>query len=253
MPSFTWAFPSIYLMGESEGRACDLLQSDGPSSWAAEAWRESGSMAHPSEEEGCLFCQVLRVSSDELPWHDKILARAPEVGAVIAGLGAFVPGYVLVFPEEHTESTLRVTPHERFLEFVDRAVSRVTTIFGPATIFEHGSCVTPGARRSACLDHAHLHVLPGSYRLAGSMQQRSTKLLNDIDYALKSLESADGYLYLREPSGAAWYAPDPRVSQYFRRKVAEYLNAPDEWDYLMFPRLDNVRETIHRFGELHLE
>jgi diadenosine tetraphosphate (Ap4A) HIT family hydrolase len=210
-------------------------------------------MADPNEAEDCLFCQVLRVSSDELPWHDKILGRAPEVGAVIAGLGAFVPGYVLVFPEEHTESTLRVRPRERFLEFVDQAVSRVTAVFGPATIFEHGSCATPNARRSACLDHAHLHVLPGSYGLAGSMQQRSARLLNDIDHALKSLEPADGYLYLREPSGAVWYAPDPRVSQYFRRMVADYLNAPDEWDYLMFPRLDNVRETIHRFGELGLE
>jgi hypothetical protein len=210
-------------------------------------------MADPSEEEDCLFCQVLRVTSDELPWHDKILARVPDVGAVIAGLGAFVPGYVLVFPEEHTESTLRVGPLERFLEFVDRAVSRVTAVFGPATIFEHGSCATPGARRSACLDHAHLHVLPGSYQLAGSIQQRPTKLLNDIGYALRGSEASEGYLYLREPSGAVWYAPDPRVSQYFRRKVAEHLNAPDEWDYLMFPRLDNVRETIHRFGELRLE
>jgi diadenosine tetraphosphate (Ap4A) HIT family hydrolase len=210
-------------------------------------------MANRDEERDCLFCQVLRVSSDELPWHDKILARAPDVGAVIAGLGAFVPGYVLVFPEEHTESTLRVSLRERFLEFADRTVSRVTAVFGPATIFEHGSCTAPGARRSACLEHAHLHVLPGSYKLAGSMQQWPVKVLDNIGYALKGSQLSEGYLYLREPSGAVWYAPDPRVSQYFRRKVAAYLNTPDEWDYLMFPRLDNVRETIHRFEELDLE
>lgn len=204
-----------------------------------------------SEVEDCLFCQVLGAGSDELPWHDKVLARVPDVGAVIAGLGAFVPGYVLVFPEEHIKSTLQIRFRKRFLEFVDRAVGRVTDIFGPATIFEHGTCVTPGTRRSACLDHAHLHVLPGSYRLTIFMQRRYA---NPMYYnGLNGNESPDGYLYLREPEGPAWYAPDPKVSQYFRRKIAEQLNRPDEWDYLMFPRLNNVRETIARFGELSLE
>jgi len=160
---------------------------------------------------------------------------------------------VLIFPEEHIESTLRIRFRERFLELVDRTVSRVVVLFGPVTIFEHGNCATPGARRSACIDHAHLHVLPGAYKLAGFMQLRSTMPMNNNSGELNEYESSDGYLYLREPAEIAQYAPDPRVSQYFRRKIAEQLNRPDEWDYLMFPRLDNVRETIHRFGDLGFE
>lgn len=208
---------------------------------------------NPSDTEDCLFCQVVADGSDELPWHDKVLARAPGVGAVIAGLGAFVPGYVLVFPEEHVESICRIRSRERFLEFLELAVSRVTVIFGAPTIFEHGSCVTPGVRRSACLDHAHMHVLPGSYNLAASLESSPTGPVYNTDIDANGDILSDGYLYLREPAAASSYRSDPRVSQYFRRRIAEHLNRPDEWDYLMFPRLDNVRETIHRFGEIKLD
>jgi hypothetical protein len=37
------------------------------------------------------------------------------------------------------------------------------------------------------------------------------------------------------------------MSQFFRRQIATTLGIPDEWDYLLFPRLENVVQTIQHF------
>jgi hypothetical protein len=62
----------------------------------------------------------------------------------------------------------------------------------------------------------------------------------------RSAPAGIGYLYLQEPDCAPRYADDPGVSQFFRRKVAMYLGVDDEWDYLLYPRLGYVRQTIER-------
>ena len=194
----------------------------------------------------CLFCGVVSLPADDLPWHDRPIARVPGVGAVIAGLGAFVPGYVLVFPDPHTESTLRMPTdiHRKFNTLLERAVAAVDAAFGPPTVFEHGACQRTDIRRSACLEHAHVHVMPGAYDLTPSVRPA------DADEPASTVATADlahsGYLFLREPRGTPIYAADPGLSQFFRRRIAEKMGIADEWDYLMFPRLDNVHITIKR-------
>lgn len=194
----------------------------------------------------CLFCQVLSVAPQDLRWHDRPLTRVPGVGAVIPGLGAFVPGYVLVFPEQHVESTLRVS-RDRCAEFNDllrRTADLVATSFGPVTVFEHGSCSRLDQRRSACLDHAHTHILPGVYALSSAIVDPHYYPRNSIP---GPLGTDLGYLLLDEPPHGPRYGADPGVSQYLRRCIAAKLDMPDEWDYLLFPRLDNVRETVKRY------
>jgi len=52
------------------------------------------------------------------------------------------------------------------------------------------------------------------------------------------------YLLLAEPGRTVQYFADPGVSQYFRRKIAARMGSPDEWDYLLFPRMHNVEQTM---------
>ena len=59
----------------------------------------------------------------------------------------------------------------------------------------------------------------------------------------QTLNADVGYLLLHEPPYGPQYRPDPGVSQYMRRCIAVKLGIPDEWDYLLFPRLENVTET----------
>jgi diadenosine tetraphosphate (Ap4A) HIT family hydrolase len=200
-------------------------------------------MTSSANTSDCLFCQVVSVPWKRLRWFDRPLAHIPGIGGVIAGLGAFVPGYVLVFPEQHIESVLQV-PRDIAVPFgnlLQGTVEAVRSTFGPPTLFEHGSCLRKDTRRSACLDHAHVHVLPGTYDLNSQLVDAigETAHLSDAT----ALECS-GYLFLQEPMARPIYSPDPGVSQFFRRHIARTLGIADAWDYLLFPRMENVSETI---------
>jgi diadenosine tetraphosphate (Ap4A) HIT family hydrolase len=190
----------------------------------------------------CLFCHATRSIPDDLQWHDRPISRVPGVGAVIPGLGAFVPGYVLVFPDRHVESTLRIRGEaaSAFGELLSWTIRSVAEVFGPVTVFEHGSCSQRDRRRSACIDHAHTHVIPGIYGLSSFMPEPFGPPADPIE---RAVDPDVGYLLLDEPPHGAQYGPDPGVSQYVRRCIALQLGIPDEWDYLLFPRLENVTET----------
>jgi hypothetical protein len=54
----------------------------------------------------------------------------------------------------------------------------------------------------------------------------------------------DGYLMYREPGGPVCYSRDLGVSQYFRRHIAAMRGSPDDWDYALFPHLDNIRTMV---------
>lgn len=205
-----------------------------------------------SETQDCLFCQINSSPAEDLEWYDRPLAHIAGAGGVIAGLGAFVPGYVLIFPDMHVESTLAIPNHfsAAFSGLVRSAVEAVSAEYGPVTVFEHGSCTRRYVRRSACLSHAHVHVLPGSYELSCHLTSVADQSKNHTP-TIERLERS-GYLFLKEPSGRPLYGIDPGVSQFFRRRIAEELDIPDKWDYLMYPYLENVRETIHRLSGLLL-
>jgi diadenosine tetraphosphate (Ap4A) HIT family hydrolase len=205
-------------------------------------------IAQASIAADCFFCKVVSIRPHQLPWHDQLLTRVPQVGAVIAGLGAFTPGYVLVFPEQHVKSTLGIAKDDYplFADLLTDTIERVTNAFGPPTIFEHGSCALENTRRSACLDHAHVHLLPGSYELSSNNQEDAIAMFERLPAIIAAVT---GYLFVQEPGSEPVYKSDPGVSQYFRRKVAAKLDFADEWDYLLFPRLENVLETIKRFPQ----
>lgn len=193
----------------------------------------------------CLFCAAYGATATDLPWYDRPLVRRPDVGVTIAGVGAFVPGYVLVAPAEHKSSMQGLPPPEgrRFVEFVHAVVRCVESRFGPATIFEHGSCRSEERRRSACITHSHIHVIPGRYSfdMLGLDKREYAELVDLVE--VPRLQRADGYLMYREPGRPVCYAPDMGVSQFFRRHIARVLGVAEEWDYALYPRWEHVRIT----------
>jgi len=193
----------------------------------------------------CPFCSACTEADDALPWYDEPLFREPGGAVAIAAVGALVPGYLLAAPRCHVPSLRRLPRADAalFLQFIDDVRNRIEARFGPTTLFEHGSCVHESRRRSACLVHSHIHLVPGHYSLAGLglvVDEYST-LTEAVDRSPG--DAVDGYLLYQEPGGAVCLASDPGVSQFFRRHIAQVLGQPDEWDYAMFPRWENVRRT----------
>ncbi|GGM05263.1 hypothetical protein GCM10007977_002980 [Dactylosporangium sucinum] len=200
----------------------------------------------PAVDDDCLFCSVNHESDEALEWYDRPIVREPGVGVAITALGSFVPGYLLVAPAWHLSSVqgLPMSVVSGFIDFLTQVVDHVEAAFGPCTVFEHGSCRSSERRRSACLTHAHAHVIPGRYSL-GSLRL-PVRVFDDFAAfaALPVQDRLDGYLMYREPDGPVCYAEDLGVSQYFRRHIAATLGAADDWDYAVFPHWDNMRLSI---------
>ena len=202
-------------------------------------------------EADCFICATSQSDSDSVPWYDRPLIREPGVGIVVSAIGAFIPGYVIVSPEMHTRS-IRDLPkgaRDELLRLTRSARFRIERIYGPATIFEHGSCQWFDGRRSACVEHSHIHVVPGEYGF-DRLALRFTAF-DSLEAMLSAAEARQGagYLMYQEPGGPVHYADDPGISQYFRRHIAAALGEADEWDYAAVPRWENVRATQLKFVE----
>jgi diadenosine tetraphosphate (Ap4A) HIT family hydrolase len=202
-------------------------------------------MLHRAHPDDCFLCAAHGGGPGALAWYDRPLAHEPGTGIAVGAIGAFVPGYVLVSPAVHTRSVQDLPPgaHAAFLAFTRKVLARVEGRYGPATVFEHGACRAAGGRRSACVDHSHLHIVPGSYGLSRAVGgTRTFNSLADLLAAPRE-QRYDGYLMYREPGGPVNYAPDPGVSQFFRRHISAVLGDPGGWDYAMFPHWHNVIAT----------
>ncbi|NMO55219.1 hypothetical protein HH310_29045 [Actinoplanes sp. TBRC 11911] len=166
----------------------------------------------------------------------------------MSAVGALAPGHLLISPVEHTESVRRLAPGRRpaFLDFTRRVQQRLEHTYGPLTVFEHGSCGRADQRRSACVAHPHIQLLPGRYGFGRlPLPVTSFDSLDNLFAATTPAGDDQGYLLYQEPGGMACLAADVGVSQFFRRHVAELIGEPDDWDYALFPRWENVRAT-HR-------
>jgi hypothetical protein len=184
---------------------------------------------------------------DSLSWYDQPLFRSPGVGVAIPAVGAFLPGYLLASPVVHLSSVqgLPAASRARFVDFVEQVAAQVCERYGQSTIFEHGSCRQSERRRSACLTHAHVHIVPGCYsfdllRLPVQQEFLSLKEFSEAP----AVGRLDGYLMYREPGGPVCYSRDLGISQFFRRHIASVRGTPDDWDYALFPHFANIRATI---------
>jgi diadenosine tetraphosphate (Ap4A) HIT family hydrolase len=77
---------------------------------------------------------------------------------VVAGLGAFVPGYYLIITKSTYTSFAELSDAE-LIEYnwiLNQLSSSINAIYNMNTsVFEHGMCACAGG-----LDHAHVHVMP---------------------------------------------------------------------------------------------
>lgn len=81
--------------------------------------------------------------------------------AAIVDLSPICKGHVLVCPRVHFYSIAQALHDDRgsgFLDFLQPFLQRYKLTFGGFSILEHGSTATMAG--SACISHAHLHIVP---------------------------------------------------------------------------------------------
>jgi diadenosine tetraphosphate (Ap4A) HIT family hydrolase len=194
----------------------------------------------------CVFCDI-DANDESVQWYDRPIWCVPGLAFLVPSLGALVPGYLLLVPETHVYSFRQVKLGLRpaLARMACIAIKRLSLIYGPVTAFEHGAC-GEALSGSACINHAHLHLVPGVYGLTNHLGKDRARFESLGDFLKAS--GNDPYLMCQDPGGPVVSAPDAGLGQYFRRIIARELLVPDEWDYALYRRFDNISATYKELG-----
>lgn len=197
-----------------------------------------------NDDDDCEFCSPSRRSE----WFNRPIAVDKDRAFAVPSLGSFMPGYLLAVPVAHVTASSRIPAKDkaRFAAFVYELASQLTSLYRTqVTIFEHGACLSKGRPQSACVDHAHVHLVPGNYDLSTEAPPQVYK--HDSFMKFLEMEQSDSYLMLQDPAGPILSFDDTRTSQFFRRIIAQRLGIPDHWDYAMSPFTENIKRTYQDF------
>ncbi|PXX71499.1 HIT domain-containing protein [Nocardia tenerifensis] len=175
----------------------------------------------------------------------RCLAQTADSVAIV-DLSPLVVGHVLVCPRRHYLSGAQTLadPDCDFHAFLVRFLQLYTHIFGGFTILEHGSApIMP----TACISHAHLHVLPLTVEPIIGRMSRDGLALSVLDswQEVADLCVGDSPYYLAA-DGKRFFVARPRrrmMSQYLRVVAgASVAISPEECDWAVVVR----REIFHR-------
>lgn len=198
----------------------------------------------------CFLC-IERRGSRLTPWTDRALRYDRGVGSLIAGVGAQRIGYCLISPIQHVQSTCSLSDMilGSFAAFFATQVRLLENGFGSLTYWEHGG-LEGDSQTSACVDHAHVHVLPGTVPL--TIDAVDHVRYDDLASWWCDAERwrARPYLMYAYSDGPCVVGKDPGVPQYFRRQVAKFIARDEEWDYAACPNYDLVAQTIEEIRRL---
>lgn len=169
--------------------------------------------------------------------------------AAVPTIGAFLPGYLLIVPVQHTTS-LGLLPEgdlDGVQQLAEQMADRLQQVYGGSVLgFEYGLNL-PGGRR---IEHGHLHLLPTA--VGGALRHYlSSELLTVTAGSLRELPSSPdrSYICVWEPHQPVSIYPvanhaSPRIRL---REVVAQLDprVPGHaWDWKTYPCSDLMRATV---------
>jgi diadenosine tetraphosphate (Ap4A) HIT family hydrolase len=194
----------------------------------------------------CLFCSIQEISNPSNP-EDEIFDESENFYAKPA-LGHFVFGYTLIISKEHLPSFAYVPEHlfPELEAFRNNVLDKLHNLCQhPITIMEHGA-LNRCQRGGACIDHAHLHLMPVAADLYPALRERfSFGELGSISELPRFKDAQVPYLYYQR-EGLRSYGvglSQDVPSQMLRRIACQALGTPELWDWRNRP----LRDVLQRF------
>jgi diadenosine tetraphosphate (Ap4A) HIT family hydrolase len=202
-------------------------------------------------DEGCVFCRM-KFDDDLSSEPANELLYSGKYHYVISGLGAWVPGYVLLVTNQHFDN-FSLAPDETQGEFMSlfADIERLFLAeFGEVTIFEHGA-IGDEKRAGGCINHAHVHFVARNVDLCRELKQqfRPIAIRNGGSSSRHLPRLATPYLYVKQQDEPpqAFRVERPLPTQFLRQKVASQISMEDYWDYKLYPFDENIEKTIGIF------
>ena len=200
---------------------------------------------------GCVFCRM-EFDHDLSTEPTNELLYSGEFHFVICGLGAWIPGYLLLVTHRHFDN-FSLSPDESQFEFNTLFTSIEQLFlaeFGEVTIFEHGA-IDDKRRAGGCINHAHIHFIAKNVDLCRDLEQQFGKISfpNGGSPARHLPPLRTPYLYVKQKDeeSRVFLVDRPLATQFLRQKVASKIRMEEYWDYKLYPFNENVMRTIAIF------
>ncbi len=197
---------------------------------------------------GCVFCRMKfdgELSSD--PANE--LLYSGEFHYVLCGLGAWIPGYVLLVTHRHFDN-FSLSPDDSQPEFNSlfaKLEQLFLSEFGEVTIFEHGA-IDDKRRAGSCINHAHIHFIAKDVDLCGDLKRQFDRISipNGASSARHLPPLGAPYLYVKQKDeqGQLFLVDQPLTTQFLRQKGASRIGMDKYWDYKLHPFEENIMKTI---------
>jgi diadenosine tetraphosphate (Ap4A) HIT family hydrolase len=174
------------------------------------------------EADLCTFCY---------PPEDRKILYEDEKVYVIASLGHFIPGYLLLINKEHVDCFAEVWDEDR-IEVKNKIRQVLEEEYGACCFFEHGrtgSCIDRGTNK-ICY-HGHVHCLPIKEDFSTLIEEDYDRIeVQNLNELSELREKHPHYLFLEAGSGKKKYFPvdEYAESQYLRKKACESLGLDKE-------------------------
>jgi diadenosine tetraphosphate (Ap4A) HIT family hydrolase len=208
--------------------------------------------------DSCSLCAEL--AGIGTPLHTKLMPFAPEERiliqsphfVVVPSIGPLRVGHVMIVSRSHVGGILRMGADElvECEQLAEICVRRLIALYGGSIlIFEHGSACRPSSLSAACVEHAHLHLLPGPIEFVNSVRCRLKKW--ETGRTLLELSGdavAAGYILVGSSVPVMGYhlhvlsASVP--SQMLRQQYAAMTGQIEAWDWRKAPRQTEFIQTL---------
>jgi diadenosine tetraphosphate (Ap4A) HIT family hydrolase len=201
----------------------------------------------PDEHPECRYCSgflTLGASGKQSEFNALILESPNFV--VVPTLGHFIPGWCLIVPRLHYAcmGALETHLYPEFLSVKSQLETILRSIYGDVIQFEHGPCSLGTA--GACVDHAHLHMVPTRADIGAELSSRFMGYPVDGMTVLASAYRAGrSYLFYENNEGeSSMYDVSVLPSQYMRMLLAQELGMLERYDWRSYSGREELRSFL---------
>lgn len=207
----------------------------------------SGINGAPSIDD-CAYCKTF----NHIPsrYSHSILYKS-KYFYVMATVGEFVPGYLLIIPERHKMSMAELTDDERneFLLVLDDMKYMLNLMYGYNSflVWENGTGNSGKGKAKDSVVHSHVHIAP-SHLTPEEVTKISGISLDKVCFADIPQFNLHSYLLIAGENYDEWFINNkPEVyipRQFIRQLVAEEHGIiGDAWNWRIYPFLDLMHKT----------
>ncbi len=173
---------------------------------------------------------------------------------VMPTLGQIIEGYLVICTKEHYIGLSHLP--EKLLEELEDLKEKCKEVLGKVytspLFFEHGS-ITECNKAGACIDHAHLHVVPFETDIFEDIAKnfKPRKISNLKEVRIQN-ERQVPYLYYENQKGDKYVFEINSIipSQYLRQVISSKTKEPFKWDWRTYPQEELVKKSVEKLKPL---